>query len=106
MIATPVTLGTTKVEFTAIISAVCVRKTGVFRTLPLQAKGLCWRHYRRRPLGGISEQASMAVDMGKFSVLAMFRQIIRRYTALMLHHAGKSAWGGVRGVFPGGKQLG
>jgi hypothetical protein len=25
-------------------------------------------HYRRRPLGGISEQASMTVDMGKFSV--------------------------------------
>jgi hypothetical protein len=43
---------------------------------PLQAKGLCLRRYRRRSLGGFSEQASMTVDMGKFSVLATFRQLI------------------------------
>jgi hypothetical protein len=42
----------------------------------LPAKGLCLRHYRRRALEGISEQASMTVDIGKFSILAMFRQLI------------------------------
>jgi hypothetical protein len=41
----------------------------------LPSKGLCLRHYRRRALGGISEQASMTVDIGKFSVLATFRQL-------------------------------
>jgi hypothetical protein len=42
-------------------------------------KGLCLRSNQRSPAGGFSEQgrqASMTVDMGRFSVSATFRQLI------------------------------
>jgi hypothetical protein len=42
----------------------------------LAGKGLCFAPLSAAGFGGISEQASIAVDMGKFSVLATFLQLI------------------------------
>jgi hypothetical protein len=64
----------------------------------LLAKGLCLRRYRRRPLGGFSEQASMTVDMGKFSVLATFRQLIPCFRSVMASSRRKTRLGRPRRV--------
>ena len=56
----------------------------------LQAKGLCFRRLRRYRSGGSSEQgrqASITVDMCRFSVWASFRQLREP------RRAGRRAWG-------------
>ncbi len=47
------------------------------------------RRYRRRSLGGSSEQASITADIGKLSVLATFARITHVSAVRWLHHAGK-----------------
>ena len=107
-------LGNDHFEFTARFSQPpSVRKTGVFRTLNAwQLKGCVCAVIAAAPLGGFSEQASMTVDMGKFSVLATFRQLIPCFRSVMASSRRKTRLGrprrvprGLGGAYPGTNAL-
>jgi hypothetical protein len=73
-IATPVAPGTATSSLHGFVFTAGVRKTGVFRTLNAwQIKGCVCSTIGGGLSGGISEQASMTMDMGKFSVLTSRR---------------------------------